>query len=78
MRWRGRSSCLDRLTKRADDAAALAGALAAATAQRQALHQRATALQLALAQDDAPPRRLGRDAGRNRASRKPSTGAGRS
>jgi exonuclease SbcC len=35
------------------DTAALDQALQAATAQRQALHQRATALQLALAQDDA-------------------------
>ena len=37
----------------ADDAAALDSALAAANTQRQALHQRATALQLALQQDDA-------------------------
>ena len=36
-----------------DDAAALDSALAAATTQRQALHQRATALQLTLQQDDA-------------------------
>ena len=44
-RWPGPES--------ADDAAALDSALAAATAQRQALHQRATALQLTLQQDDA-------------------------
>ena len=37
----------------ADDAATLDSALAAATAERQALHQRATALQLTLQQDDA-------------------------
>ncbi|MDB5760450.1 MAG: recF/RecN/SMC terminal domain protein [Burkholderia sp.] len=39
--------------EQAGDAPALEGALAEATAQRQALHQRATALQLALQQDDA-------------------------
>jgi exonuclease SbcC len=37
----------------ADDAATLDSAVTAATAERQALHQRATALQLTLQQDDA-------------------------